>query len=77
MIVVAAAGGTDAHKKLTATGQMRKVNIGWFLVRYEDDGVEEWLGSRATPSTTTLAALGASTWTSRPVAVSRAAERQR
>ena len=25
-------------------GQMRKVNIGWFLVRYEDDGAEEWLG---------------------------------
>ena len=22
---------------------MRKVNYGWFLVRYEDDGVEEWL----------------------------------
>jgi len=22
---------------------MRKVNIGWFLVRYEDGGVEEWL----------------------------------
>jgi len=43
MIVVAAAGGTDAHKKLTATGQMRKVNIGWFLVRYEDGGVKEWL----------------------------------
>ena len=25
-------------------GQMRKVNYGRFLVRYEDDGVEEWLG---------------------------------
>jgi len=22
---------------------MRKVNIGWFLVRYEDDDLEEWL----------------------------------
>ena len=31
------------HKKPTATGQMRKVDIGWFLVRYEDGGVEEWL----------------------------------
>jgi len=27
-----------------ATGQMRKVNYGRFLVRYEDDGVEEWPG---------------------------------
>jgi len=39
---VAAADGTAAHKKPTATGQMRKVNIGWFLERYEDDGAEEW-----------------------------------
>jgi len=23
---------------------MRKVKTGWFLVRYEDDGVEKWLG---------------------------------
>jgi len=37
------ADGTAAHKKTTATGQMRKVNVGWFLVRYEDHGVEEWL----------------------------------
>ena len=22
---------------------MRKVDIGWFLMRYEDGGVEEWL----------------------------------
>ena len=43
MVVVAAADGTAVHKKPMATGQMRKVNIGWFLVRYEDDGVEEWL----------------------------------
>jgi len=43
VVVVAAADGIAAHKKPTATGQMRKVNIGWFLVRYEDDGVEEWL----------------------------------
>ena len=43
MVVVAAADGTAAHKKPTATGQMRKLNIGWFLVRYEDDGLEEWL----------------------------------
>jgi len=44
VVVVAAADGTAALKKPTATGQMRKVNIGWFLVCYEDDGVEEWLG---------------------------------
>jgi len=43
VVVVAAADGTAAHKKPTATGQMRKVNTGWFLVRYEDGGVEEWL----------------------------------
>ena len=43
MVVVAAADETAAHKKPTATGQMRKVNIGWFLVRHEDGGVEEWL----------------------------------
>jgi len=43
VVVVAAADGTAAHKKPTATGQMRKVNTGWFLARYEDDGVEEWL----------------------------------
>ena len=43
MVVVAAADGTATHKKPTATGQMRKVNIGWFLVRYEDDGMGEWL----------------------------------
>ena len=106
VVVVAAADGTAAHKKPTATGQMRKVNIGWFLVRFEDDvshdGVEEWQrlpgnafnnnargsgsrttcdttawrngrGSRATPSTTTPTVPGASTWTSRLVAVSRAA----
>jgi len=42
--VAAAADGTAAHKKPTATGQVRKVNTGWFLVRYEDDGVKEWLG---------------------------------
>ena len=36
--------GTAAHEKPTATSQMRKVNYGRFLVRYEDDGVEEWLG---------------------------------
>ena len=35
--VVAAADGTAANKKPTATGQVRKVDIGWFLVRYEDD----------------------------------------
>ena len=35
MVVVAAADGTAVHKKPTATGQMRKVNTGWFLVRYE------------------------------------------
>jgi len=40
---VAAADGTAAHKKPTATGQMRKLNTGWFLVRYEDDCAEEWL----------------------------------
>jgi len=43
VVVVAAADGTAAHKKPTATGQMRKVSIGWFLVQYEDGGVEEWL----------------------------------
>ena len=44
VVVVAAADGTAAHKKPAVTGQMRKVNIGWFLVRYEeDDGVEELL----------------------------------
>ena len=43
MVVVAAANGTAAHKKPTATGQKRKVKIGWFLVRYEDDDVEERL----------------------------------
>jgi len=43
VVVVAAADETAAHKKPTATGQMRKVNIGWFLVRYEDNGAEEWL----------------------------------
>ena len=41
--VVAAADGTAAYKKATATGQMRKLNVGWFFVRYEDDGAEEWL----------------------------------
>jgi len=44
VVVVAAAHGTAAHKKPTATGQMRKANIGRFLVRYEDGGVEGWLG---------------------------------
>ena len=44
VVVVASADGTAAHKKPTVTGQMRKVNIGWFLVFYEDGGVEEWLG---------------------------------
>ena len=43
VVVVAVVDGTVAHKKPTATGQMRKANTGWFLVRYEDDGVEEWL----------------------------------
>ena len=43
VVVVAAADRTAAHKKPTARGQMRKVNTGWFLVRYEDGGVEEWL----------------------------------
>ena len=43
VVVVVAADGTAAHKKPTATDQMCKVNTGWFLVRYEDDGVEEWL----------------------------------
>ena len=43
VVVVAAADGTAALKKPTATGQMYKVKIGWFLVRYEDYGVEEWL----------------------------------
>ena len=43
MVVVASADGTAAHKKPTATGQMRKVNTGWYLVRHEDGGVEEWL----------------------------------
>jgi len=41
VVVVAATDGTAAHKKPTATGQVRKVNIGRFLVRYKDDGVEE------------------------------------
>ena len=41
--VIAAADGTGEYKKPTATGQMRKVNVGWFFVRYEDDGAEEWL----------------------------------
>ena len=48
VVVAAAADGTAAHKKPMATGQMRKVNIGWFLVRYEGDvsngGVQGWLG---------------------------------
>jgi len=43
VVIVAAADGTAAHKKPTAAGVMRKLNIGWCLVRYEDDGVEEWL----------------------------------
>ena len=43
VVVVATANGTTAHKKPTAMGQMRKVDIGWFLMRYEDGGVEEWL----------------------------------
>ena len=43
VVFAAAADGTAAHKKPTATGQMRKVNIGWFLLLYEDDGVGEWL----------------------------------
>jgi len=45
VVVVAAADGTAAHKKPTATGQMRKVNTGWFLVRHEDGNniAEEWL----------------------------------
>ena len=30
-VVVAAADGTAAHKKPKAMGQMRKVNIGWFV----------------------------------------------
>ena len=64
VVVIAMADGTAAHKKPTATGQMRKVITGWFLVRYEvdssHDGVEEWL-RLATPSTTTPAAPGAST----------------
>jgi len=33
VVVVAAAGVTAAYKKPTATGQMRKVNYGRFLVR--------------------------------------------
>jgi len=33
VVVVAAADGTAAHKKPTVTGQMRKVDIGWFLVQ--------------------------------------------
>jgi len=41
VVVVAATDETAAHKKPTATGQVRKVNIGRFLVRYKDDGVEE------------------------------------
>ena len=43
MVVVAAADWAVAHKKPTATGKMRKVNYGRFLVRYEDDGSDEWL----------------------------------
>jgi len=43
VVVVVAADGTAAHKKPTATDQMCKVNTGWFLVRYEDDGMVEWL----------------------------------
>jgi hypothetical protein len=43
VVVVAVVDGTVAHKKPTATGQMRKANTGWFLVRYEDGGAEEWL----------------------------------
>jgi len=37
VVVVAVADGTAAHKKPTTT------DIGLFLVRYEDGGVEEWL----------------------------------
>ena len=39
VVVVAVADGTPTHKKPTATGQMRNVNYGQFLVRYEDGGV--------------------------------------
>ena len=41
--VVAAADGAAVYKKATASGQMRKLNLGWFFVRYEDDGAKEWL----------------------------------
>ena len=41
--VIAAADGSAAYKKAVASGQMRKLDLGWFLVRYEDGGVEEWL----------------------------------
>ena len=41
--VVAAADGTAAYQKATATGQMRNLNLGWFFMRYEDDGAEEWM----------------------------------
>ena len=44
VVVVAAADGTAAHKKPTATDQMRKVDVGWFVVRYANSGAEEWLG---------------------------------
>ena len=30
--VIAAADGTAAYKKATASGQMRKLNLGWFLL---------------------------------------------
>ena len=37
VVVVAVADGTAAHKKPTATGQMRKVNTGSFLVEHTPD----------------------------------------
>ena len=43
VVAAAVADGAAAHTKPTATGQMRKVNISWFLLRYEDDGAEEWM----------------------------------
>ena len=41
--VIAAADGAAVYKKATASGQMRKLYLGWLLVRCEDGGVEEWL----------------------------------
>jgi len=39
--VIAAADGTTEYKKATVSGQMHKLNPGWFFVRYENDGAEE------------------------------------